>query len=365
METFIPLYKPYIGEEERENLISAYDSTWISSAGKFLSKFENEFAQLIDVPHVTAVTNGTVAIHLALHALDLKPGDEVIVPTLTFIASVNPIVQAGGTPIFADVREEDWQIDPEDVRQKISPRTKAILVVHLYGMACDLDEIMKISSQYGIPVIEDCAEAVGVEWDGKHVGSYGLISTWSFFGNKTITTGEGGGVATSDEKLFEKVLLAKGQGQDLNRRYWHPVPGFNYRMTNLCAAIGLGQLSKVDEILAKKRAIGEQYISELSGSGVVFQHMNEKVQPSYWLNTVLLPDGIDRDSVIVSLQRLGIETRPMFYCAHTMPMYRSMGAHCPTAENLSGRGISLPSYPSLSPREVKRVSERLLEIVGI
>lgn len=363
MRPFLPVYQPDLSGNERRYLLDAFDSTWISSRGAYLDRFERAFAEYTGLRYVSAVCNGTVALHLALHSLDLRPGDEVIVPSFTYIASVNTIVQAGGTPVFADVAPDDWLLDPEAVAAAITPRTRAILPVHLYGAACDMERLSALARAHGLAVVEDCAEALGTWCAGRHVGAWSDVATFSFFGNKTVTTGEGGMVATNDAGLYQKLVLAKGQGMDPARRYWHIVMGFNYRMTNLCAAIGLAQLERLPDILARKRHIAARYRANCANSGLVFQVPRPQVESSEWLVSVLLPEGSDRDRIMGRLAERGIETRPVFYCAHHMPHHYRPDVRLPVSEAIAARGISLPSWPGLTDADIDRVSEELLNAI--
>src|SRR3954451_7100343 len=237
----IPVYRPDLSGNERRYVLECVDTTWISSIGAFIPRFEQVLAEVSGAPHAIAVCNGTVALHLALHCLDLGPGDEVIVPSFTYIASVNTIAQTGAKPVFADVRASDWLLDPADAAARITPRTKAILPVHLYGALCDMPALCRLAETHRLRIVEDCAESLGGTLDGRHAGLFGDVGTFSFFGNKTVTTGEGGAVITRDDTLAARMRQAKGQGQSLPRRYWHEVLGFNYRMTNIAAAIGVAQ----------------------------------------------------------------------------------------------------------------------------
>jgi perosamine synthetase len=363
-ERFLPVYQPDLSGNERTYVMQAFDSTWISSRGEFLDRFEAALASQIGTPYVSAVCNGTAALHIALHCLNLQPGDEVIVPSFTYIASVNTIVQAGGVPVFAEVREADWLLDADDVRRRITPRTRAIMAVHLYGLACDMDRLPEIAAEAGCVLIEDCAEALGTKWRGRQVGTFGRVSAWSFFGNKTVTTGEGGLVATTDPALHRRMAIVKGQGMDPDRRYWHVELGFNYRMTNIAAAIGLGQVERLDDILLCKRAIAARYRRLLAGSGVTFQAASNAVESSEWLVSLLLPRGVDRAYVMQRLARNGIETRPVFYCAHHMPPHYRPDLRLPISEDIAARGISLPSYPVLSEADINRVCTSLMEALG-
>lgn len=351
----IPIYEPSLTGNEKKYVNDCLDSTWISSKGKYLALFENGFKEYLDIKYATTVANGTVAIHLALVALGVGPGDEVIVPTLTYIASVNAIQYTGATPIFVDSLDGTWQMSPEDVKKKITPNTKAIMAVHLYGHACDMDALQKICKQNDIFLIEDCAEAIGTTFNGKKVGTFGDISAFSFFGNKTITTGEGGMVVTNDETLFDRAVHFKGQGLAQHRQYWHDVVGYNYRMTNICAAIGLAQLEQIDYFISRKRQIAEIYKNQFKNTNIEFHHESENVFHTYWMCSILTPKASQRDRLREFLELNGIETRPLFYPVHTMPMYSAKFQKHPIAENLGWRGINLPSYPGLSDEDVLHI----------
>ncbi len=354
----IPLYQPDLSGNERRYVLECIDSTWISSIGAFIPKFESAIAQETQARHAIAVCNGTVALHLALHCLDIGPGDEVIVPTFTYISSVNTIAQTGATPVFAESKVSDWNLDPSDIERRITPRTKAIVAVHLYGTSCDMLAIKALADARGLRVVEDCAEALGTRLGGRHVGTFGDVGTFSFFGNKTVTTGEGGMAITNDDRLAAKLRLVKGQGQSATRRYWHEVLGFNYRMTNIEAALGLAQMERLAHILARKRDIAARYRELLDAQPVTFQHAASEVASSNWLVSLLLPHSANRESVMAHMADRGIETRPVFYCAHQMPMYQSAEAF-PVAMDIAARGISLPSYPTLSFADITRVTESL------
>jgi perosamine synthetase len=302
------------------------------------------------------VCNGTVALHLALVTLGIGQGDEVIVPTLTFVAAVNAIAYTGATPVFVDSLPDTWQMDPADVQRKITPRTKGIMAVHLYGHPCAMDALVALAHQYDIFLIEDCAEAFGTRYQGKHVGTFGDIACFSFFGNKTITTGEGGMVMTDDKTLFERARHFKGQGLADHREYWHDVIGYNYRMTNICAAIGLAQLERAGEFIARKRQLAQSYREELAGVPVEIHGEFGNVTHSYWMISILIESAADRDPLRQRLRECGIETRPMFYPVHTMPMYATRYQRHPVAENLAWRGINLPSWPGLTRVQVKEIA---------
>lgn len=346
-----PVYIPLLDGNERKYVDECVDSSWISSRGHFVTDFENAFASYIGVKYATGVCNGTVAIHLAMVALGLKKGDEVIVPTFTYVASANPILMVGATPVFVDSRKDSWQMDPDDIKKKITPNTKAIVAVHLYGHPCDMEAIMKIADEYNLVVIEDCAEAIGSEINGKKIGSFGHVACFSFFGNKTITCGEGGMVMTNDETLYELLVHYKAQGVSKTREYWHDVVGYNYRMTNIQAAIGLAQLEKVEEKVAKKIQLGEWYQKYLAETPLVFHTPLSGVVHTYWMCSVLTRTPEERVSLRKYLNDNGVETRPTFPTIHMMPMY-GVKESFPVGESLSACGINLPSYPGLKEEDI-------------
>lgn len=355
MDIKIPVYQPSLNGNEKRYVLDCLDSTWISSKGSYLKRFEEDFSQKINVSHATSVANGTVALHLALLALGIGKGDEVIVPTLTYIASVNAIHYTGAVPIFADSLKTSWQIDPSDIEKKITSKTKAIMLVHLYGHPCAMDEIMKIANRHNLKVIEDCAEAFGSLYKSLPVGGIGHIATFSFFGNKTITTGEGGMVVTNDKTLINRVSHLKGQGLATHRQYWHDEIGYNYRMTNICAAIGLAQLEQADGFIKRKREIANKYKELLNGLPLEFHEESPDVFHSYWMFSILVLDANKRDKLRDFLLNIGIDTRPLFYPVHTMPMYSKPFQSHLVAEDLGWRGINLPSYPALSDLEIEQV----------
>jgi perosamine synthetase len=360
----IPIYQPDLGGNEKKYVNECLDTSWISSRGRFVGEFESRFAERIGIEHAASVCNGTVAIHLALLALGIGPGDEVIVPTLTYIASANAIAYTGATPVFVDSLPGTWQIDPADVRRHITPRTRAIMPVHLYGHPCEMDQLMAIAREHRLFVVEDCAEAFGTRYKGRHVGTFGDISTFSFFGNKTITTGEGGMVVTGDKTLIERARHFKGQGLANHREYWHDVIGYNYRMTNIAAAIGLAQLERASEFIERKRAIAARYNELLQDVPVEMHGESAGALHSYWMVSMLVERPSDRDPLRAAMADAGIETRPVFYPVHTMPMYaRSYRKHA-VAEDIAWRGINLPSWPGLSDEQLVRVAASVREFHG-
>jgi len=354
----IPVYQPSLNGNEKKYVNQCLDSSWISSKGEFISRFEHAFAEYVGTKQATTVSNGTVALHLALEALKIGKGDEVIVPTLTYIASVNTILQTGATVVYADSLLNTWNIDVEDIRRRITPKTKAVMVVHLYGLPCEMDSILNLCHEKGLFLIEDCAEAFGSFYKQQHVGTFGDVATFSFFGNKTITTGEGGMVICKDTHTHERACHLKNQGVSKTREYWHDELAYNYRMTNICAAIGLAQLEQIDTILAKKRQIAQWYQKHLMGLPLCMQEEQPHTRHSFWMCSILLDEASHRQKLRDQLKNNGIETRPLFPPAHTMP-HSFHDAHYRNAENLSSRGINLPSHPALTVENIEKISNAI------
>lgn len=366
---FIPVAAPMFIGNEKTYVMDCLDSTWISSNGNYIDLFEAAFADFCGVKYAISCCNGTAALHLALMALGVEPEDEVIVPTLTFVATANAVTYCGAHPVFVDSEPGTWNIDPALIEAKITPHTKGIIVVHLYGHPADMDPILSIAHRHGLFVVEDAAEAHGGEYKGQKIGSIGDIATFSFYGNKIITTGEGGMVVTNDYTLASKVHQLKGQGVDLNRRYWFPIIGYNYRMTNVAAAIGLAQLEKVEWHLKCRLEVASWYREQLqSAHRVVWQSEKEWARHVYWMFTIVLDDDIlrSRDEVMAYLKERGIETRPVFHPMHTLPPYRdsSQRDSYPIAEQIARRGINLPTWAGLTREDVYYICSRLLECLS-
>jgi perosamine synthetase len=355
------VYQPDLSGNEKRYVNECLESTWISSKGRFVGQFEEAFASYLGAGHAASVSNGTVALHVSLVALGIGPGDEVIVPTLTYIASVNAITYVGATPVFVDSLSKTWQMDPAAVEAAVTAKTRAILCVHLYGHPCEMDALLATAREHDLLVIEDCAEAIGSRYRGRHVGTFGDIATFSFFGNKTITTGEGGMVVTDNAELHRRVSILKDQGNAPDRAYWHDTIGYNYRMTNIQAAIGVAQLESVDRRLEQKKQIAAWYQEDLASAGMSLQGAQAHVEHSYWMCCALLPEGQSYPPVRDAMAELGIETRPVFHPVHTMPMYGAGSQDFPVAERLSERGINLPSWPGLGREGVKVIRDSLLE----
>ena len=255
----ISLAQPQLNGNEYKYLMDAFLSTWISSTGKYVTQFEQKFAEYCGVSYGVATSNGTTALHLALAALGIGAGDEVIIPDLTFAATINAVLYTGATPVIVDIEEDSWCIDPEQMQKAITPNTKAVIPVHIYGQPCDMGRIIQIAQEHQLYIVEDCAEAHGAEWDHRKVGSFGVISCFSFFGNKVITTGEGGMCITDRKDLNDKMRMLRDHGMSRERKYYHEVIGFNYRMTNMQAAIGVAQLERIDQILDWRLALEDKY----------------------------------------------------------------------------------------------------------
>ncbi len=359
----IPVSRPALIGNERNYVLECLDSTWISSTGRFIGLFEERFAEYLGVKHAMSCCNGTAALHLAMLALGIGPGDEVIVPTVTFVATANAVRYTGATPVFADCELNTWNISADRVEQLITSRTKAVVPVPLYGHPCDMDPIMRIAGKRGIAVVEDAAEALGARYRGRLCGSIAHISTFSLYGNKTITTGEGGMVVTNDDGLAARVRILKGQGMDPQRRYWFPVIGYNYRMTNIEAAIGLAQIEHIERFVARRRQIASWYGEHLAGiPGVTLPVEKAYAVHSYWMYSIFVEQsfGMTRDDTMTLLAHHGVETRPVFYPMHSMPVYQRPGSQgLSVAEHTASQGINLPMYYGLEQQDVIYISNIL------
>lgn len=366
----IPIMQPSLAGNELNYVTECVRTGWISSQGAFVKKFEAMFADYCNVPYALAVSNGTTALHLALACLHIGPGDEVIVPDYTFAASINAIIYTGATPVIVDVDRHSWTIDIESLKNAITTRTKAIMPVHIYGQPCNMDAIMHIANEKNILVVEDCAEALGSLYKGKHVGGFGEVGTFSFFGNKTITTGEGGMLTFKDKETYELAAVMRDHGMSKQKRYWHDMVGFNYRMTNLQAAIGVAQMERIDDIIERKKSIAEVYSSRLKKQeGLQLQGELENTVSSYWLYTLLVDSqfGISRDELIDRMKKNGIETRPAFFPLHEMPVYEVYKGNrsFENSKYISIHGLSLPSFTDLTNEEQEAVIVAIEKVYAI
>ncbi len=357
--------EPYLGKEELRNASEAIESGWISSSGKFIQEFENAFSKYIGAKNGVAASNGSTAIHLALSAMGVKKGDEVILPSLTSISCANAVRFTGAKPVFADAAADYWCVDPEDIKSKITSRTKAIMPVHIYGHPCDMDAIMEMANARQIPVLEDCAEAHGAEYKKKRVGNFGAISCFSFYGNKIITTGEGGMCLTNDDGLAEQMKILRNQGTrpEYRNKYYYDLVGFNYRLTNIQAGIGVAQLSKIQYLIEQKRRIANEYNKWLStNSNIVTAPEMPWAMNVYWYYSILVPKE-KRDDTMRVLAENGIESRPFFYPIHMLPIYKRKG-RLKVTERLGFSGINLPSGPKLTAAEIEEISKLILSVAG-
>ncbi len=378
----IPVAEPSLSGNELKYVTECIETRWISSQGPFVRRFEAEIGKRLGLPaeQVLAVSNGTVALHLALVALGIGPGDEVILPDLTFAATINTVIQAGATPVIVDVDRVSLNIDPAAVAAAITARTKAIMPVHLYGQPAEMDALLALAARHKLLVIEDAAEAMGSRYKDRPCGAIGDAGTFSFFSNKLITTGEGGAIAFRDARSAQRARMLRDHGMDPAKRYWHLEVGFNYRLTNMQAALGCAQIEQLDRFLERKIEIAGQYGETLGGiDGVALPANLPGLLNSYWAYSIVMDFaalGISRDEFAVRLDKAGIETRPLFYPLHEMPPYRPYAGNraYPTTTALSRGGLSLPSAVTLSAAETRYIGgviarqaqlRRLVQRVGL
>jgi perosamine synthetase len=363
----IRVAEPLLNGNERAYVLDCLDSTWISSRGKYIEQFEQRVADFCGVKHAVATNNGTTALHLALAAQGIGPGDEVIVPTLTYIASVNAIRFCGATPVFVDSAGPQMTLDPSQIEAKLTTKTRGIVTVPLFGHPVDIVAIEQIAQRHGLFIVEDAAEALGARVGERRVGSFGNCATFSFFGNKIITTGEGGMIVTDNESLARRMRFLRGQAVSADRSYWHTDVGFNYRMTNVAAAIGCAQMERIDDHLQRREQVAQWYFRRLDA------HRQQLILPDavagcchcYWMYSVVIrPDlKVDRDAVMQTLAGRGIETRPVFYPVHWMPPYRELHGSYPVAESHAQSGICLPTHGKLTEDEVNYVCQQLAQVL--
>jgi len=361
----LPVASADVGSSELKYVVEAMESTWISSSGPFIDRFETEFADLCGTKHSLACSNGTVALHLALLGLGLRPGDEVLVPSMTYIATANAVRYCGAEPVFVDIDPETWCISPERIEQAITSRTRGIIGVHLVGHPADMDTINEIAAMHGLWVVEDAAEAHFAEYKGRPVGGLGTLATFSFFGNKIITCGEGGAITLNDSQLYTRLKMLRGQGMDPKRRYWFPITGYNFRLTNVACGILCGQLERREEIISKRRAVFARYDENLSNlKGVYLQPNASWAVTAPWMYSIQInPDefGMTRDRVIQELRVQGIDSRPFFYPLHTLPPYIEAASRqsnpLDITNELGANGLMLPTFNKLSTSEIDNVCQ--------
>lgn len=366
VEKFIPIAEPDLDECELINITDCVHSGWISSLGEYVTRFENSFSRYCGATHGVSCSNGTAALHLSLLALNVKAGDEVICPALTFIATANAIHYTGAKPVFIDSEIFTWNMDPAEVEKAITIRTKAIIVVHLYGHPANIAPILEIAKKNGIHVIEDVAQAHGAMFMETRCGSMGVLGCFSFYGNKIITTGEGGMVVTQDAILAERIRFLRDHAMDSKRRYWHHEIGYNYRLTNLQAAIGVAQLEKIDRFIKIRRQNAKLYRTLLQDlPGISLFPEAAWARPVYWMVSILVQKeaGKSRDELLNFLREQGIDSRPFFIPMHLLPPYKQQ-ISCPNAENLSQCGLNLPSSTKLSPHDIEYIVSKIGEFLS-
>ncbi len=355
----IPVARPDLRGNEEKYVAEVVRSSWISSTGPFLDRFEREWAAICNTKHAVATSSGTTALHLALRALDVRPGDEVLVPSLTYIAVANAVRYVGAVPVFVDADPQTWCIDPRDLEHRITERTKGIIAVHLYGHPADMDAIGKIAAVHGLWVVEDAAEAHFAKYKGKVVGGLGNIGVFSFYGNKILSSGEGGALVVDDDRLDVRLRTLRGQGVDPERRYFFPVIGYNYRMTNVAAAILCAQVERAEEMVAARNRAWGLYEDRLRGVPGIELRVNASwAETAAWLMSIL---SYDRDGVMARLAERGIETRPFFVPVHRLPPYaeaaKKQGAALPVTDDLARRGLNLPTFSGITDDEINEICE--------
>ena len=369
----INLYDINLEGNEFNYVSECLKTNWISSIGKYVKQFEKKFSEFFDYKYCLTTSSGTTALHLALEILNLNKGDEVILPNLTFASPINVIIKSGAKPVLVDINKLTYNIDLEQIKKKINKKTKAIICVHLYGQPCELGSLKRICKKNKIFLIEDCAEALGSKYKKNFVGNYGDISTFSFYGNKTITTGEGGMLVTSNRKFFEKGKILRAHGMSEKKRYWHDEIGFNYRMTNLQAAVGLAQIENAKKIIEKKILIAKFYSREIDllpkkiKNLIIKPYKIKNTLNSFWLYNILIK-GIDFDTRNIILQKLeqrGINCRSFFYPLSDMKIYKKYAKSSFKNSNLISRtGICLPSSPNLDRKQIKYIISSLGDVIN-
>jgi perosamine synthetase len=363
-DSFVPISKPFIGAREKELVLDALDSGWVSSIGKYIDQFEANFARYCGTEYALAVSNGTTGLHLALAALGLKPGDEVIVPDLTFVATANAVAYTGATPVLADIDADTLCIDPASVKSLISERTKAVIPVHLYGHPADMDALTEIGVAHGVDIIEDAAEAHGAEYKGRRVGGLGKCGVFSFYGNKVITTGEGGMLTTNDREFYQRAKRLRDHAMSPQRRYFHEERGFNYRITNLQAALGVAQLERIEDFLDRRMEIMGWYKQEIAATDQVrLNRVKNWAKSAFWMICLEIDwlDETRRDLFMQALKARGIDTRPYFCTMSSMPMYKQQPL--PISANKSQIGLNLPSYYELTKSDVQRIGSDVNDVL--
>ena len=366
----IPVCTPTLTGKEWEYVKSCFDKNFIGSTGEYIQKFEDAFAKFCECKYGVTTTSGTTALHLAVASAGLKKGDEIIMPSFTMMASANAAIYEGVKPIVVDADAETWTINPSLIEEKITERTKAIMPVHIYGHPCDMDPLLKIAKKHNLIVIEDAAEAHGALYNNKKVGSFGEINCFSFYGNKIITTGEGGMIVTNNKELAERAQLLKNLAFTKPRFYHHEL-GFNYRMTNIQAAIGLAQFESIEKFIKARRDHAKLYNELLKDvKGIQTPPESKKVRNVYWMYGILIEDSLvlTKDQVMAKLMEKGVETRCFFLPMNQQPLFlnnqqlANISGSYPVADNLWKRGLYLPSSSSLTEEDIHSVVKAIKEL---
>jgi perosamine synthetase len=366
----IPVCEPLLTGKELAYVEECLRTNWISSKGRFITEFEEQFASYCGAKHGIATTSGTSALHLALATLGIGRGDEVIVPVFTMAACIFAVLYTGATPVLVDADPDTWTMDVGQIESKVTPRTRAIMPVHIYGHPCDMDPIVEVAERHGLYIVEDAAEAHGAEYRGRKVGSLGHVGCFSFYANKIITTGEGGMVVTNDDRAADLARRLRDQAYSPEKRFLHTHIGFNYRMTNVQAAIGLGQLEHIDQFVAARRRNACRYNQVLKGiPGVTLPAEKPWAKNVYWMYGILVDEaefGMSRDALMAALAEKGVETRPFFYPMHRQPAFVNIGLfhgeEYPVADMLAEKGVYLPSGSGLSTAQIKQVCQAIEEV---
>jgi len=365
----IPVNEPLLDGNEKKYLLECIDTGWISAEGPFVSEFEGKFADRVGRKYGIAVANGSVALDTAVTAIGITHGDEVIMPAFTIISPAASVVRAGGVPVLVDSDLKTWNMDTSQIESKITERTRAILVIHIYGMPADMNPILEVAKKYDLKIIEDAAEVHGQTCYGKPCGSFGDISIFSFYPNKHITTGEGGMVVTNDEVLAERCRSLRNLCFQPHKRFVHEELGWNFRMTNMQAALGLAQLERLDEFVLRKRRMGRRYTELLLGMpGLQLPvERTDYAENIYWVYGLVLDDNVafDAEGAMRRLSVREIGTRPFFWCMHEQPVFRKLGLfegeRHPVAERLSRRGFYIPSGLALTDEQIEIVSRTITD----
>lgn len=360
----ISLAQPQLNGNEYKYLMDAFFSTWISSSGKYITQFEELFSQYCGVQYGVATSNGTTALHLALTALEIGKGDEVIVPDITFAATVNAVVYTGATPVIVDIEEDSWCISPDEIEKALTPRTKAIIPVHIYGQPCNMGRIGEIARKNNLYIIEDCAEAHGAEWNHKKVGSFGIVSCFSFFGNKVVTTGEGGMCVTNSKELSDKMRILRDHGMSKEKKYYHEVIGFNYRMTNLQAAIGVAQVERIEFILKWREQLENQYrqaLSKIEGVSLQKNTLPNRKKIT-WLVSILVEEE-KRDRLLSTLKDNEVDVRAFFIPLSEMDIYKKYTRDCHISKRISRMGINLPTTYEIGEKEIAKIETIITSVL--